>query len=104
MTDVQIQTQPPLDGTPHNCECGEKNSGIPELDVQTIPHAVRHAAIFGILDGLHVGFGVVLSATHEPAPLLTQLAERSPGQFETEYLEEGPERWRLRVERVSAAD
>lgn len=81
------------------CACGEREEGIPELDVQAIPHAVRHSAIFGVLDGLRSGFAVIISATHDPVPLLKQLQERSPGLFTTNYLERGPERWRLAIRR-----
>lgn len=82
------------------CACGEHDEGVPELDVQTIPHAVRHAAIFGVLDGLRPGFSVILSATHDPVPLLQQLEQRAPGLYEVTYRERGPERWRLLVQRL----
>lgn len=85
------------------CACGGHDEGTPELDVQTIPHAVRHAAIFGVLDGLRPGFAVVLSATHDPVPLLQQLEDRAPGLFEVAYLDRGPERWRLHVRRLDLA-
>lgn len=81
------------------CACGGKDEGTPELDVQTIPHAVRHSAIFGVLDGLRPGFAVIISATHDPVPLLEQIGERSPGLFDTNYLERGPERWRIAFRR-----
>lgn len=83
------------------CACGGHDESMPELDVQTIPHAVRHAAIFGALEGLGSGAGLILSATHDPVPLLQQLAQRAPDQFETEYLQQGPDRWRIRVQRRS---
>lgn len=81
------------------CACGSVDEGTPELDVQTIPHAVRHSAIFGVLDGLRPGFAVIISATHDPVRLLEQLAQRSPGHFDTNYLEHGPERWRIAFRR-----
>lgn len=84
------------------CACGGHDEDLPEVDVQTIPHAVRHAAIFGMLDSLRPGFGIVLSATHDPVPLLQQLAERAPGLFEVTYLAKGPERWRLRMIRLES--
>ncbi|WP_405216044.1 DUF2249 domain-containing protein [Agrococcus sp. Ld7] len=101
MADIQIHrthdeaTQSPA--TAHACACGEHDDTMPELDVQTIPHAVRHAAIFGALDALRPGSGIVLSATHDPVPLLAQLQERHPDAFETRYLDRGPERWRIRL-------
>lgn len=82
-----------------SCACGGHTEGIPELDVQTIPHAVRHSAIFGVLDGLRPGFAVIISATHDPVPLITQLEARSPGLFDRNYLDRGPERWRIAFRR-----
>ena len=107
MADIQIHrtldeaTEQP--NVAHACACGDHDETLPELDVQTIPHAVRHAAIFGALDGLRTGGGIVLSATHDPVPLLSQLAERRPGSFEVDYLDRGPERWRIRLIRLAIA-
>lgn len=100
MADIQIHSNRAAAGAGTGCACGGHDEELPELDVQTIPHAVRHAAIFGVLDGLRPGFGVVLSATHDPVPLLQQLKDRAPDAFEVQYLERGPERWRLHVRRV----
>lgn len=80
----------------HGCSCGEaEGAEYPELDARTIPHAIRHAAIFGALDGLRPGFGLILVAPHDPLPLLAQLEQRAPGAFEIEYRQRGPEAWRL---------
>lgn len=85
----------------HGCQCGEKDGdGFPELDVQTIPHAIRHATLFGALDALTVGAGVIFRATHDPVPLLRQLEERAPGGYQVDYLERGPEEWRLQFVRI----
>ena len=81
----------------HACACGEHDAGLPELDARAIPHAIRHATIFGALDSLAVGGGLILVAPHNPLPLLAQLEERAPGGFEISYLEEGPEAWRLQL-------
>ncbi|MFC4139949.1 MULTISPECIES: DUF2249 domain-containing protein [unclassified Microbacterium] len=79
------------------CACGEHDEELPELDVQTIPHAIRHAAIFGAIESLRPGAAMVVSATHDPVPLLTQLHAKHGSQFRTRYLDEGPERWRIMV-------
>ncbi|UNK70174.1 DUF2249 domain-containing protein [Microbacterium sp. H1-D42] len=80
-----------------SCACGGHDEELPELDVQTIPHAVRHAAIFGAIESLRPGGGMVISATHDPVPLLTQLAAKHGAAYNTRYLDEGPERWRILV-------
>jgi uncharacterized protein (DUF2249 family)/iron-sulfur cluster repair protein YtfE (RIC family) len=80
----------------HDCSCGEVDGpGYPELDARSIPHAIRHATIFGALDTLAPGSGLVLVAPHDPLPMLAQLQQRSPDTFAVSYLEQGPEAWRL---------
>lgn len=83
------------------CECGVVDGPeLPVLDAREIPHAIRHATIFGALDSLEEGGGLVLVAPHDPFPLLAQLEARSPGVFAMDYLESGPEKWRLRFRRA----
>lgn len=84
------------------CSCGETDGAeLPELDARTVPHAIRHATIFGALDAVRTGSGMVLVAPHDPLPLLKQLEGRAPGAFAVDYLERGPEAWRLRFTRVA---
>jgi uncharacterized protein (DUF2249 family) len=77
------------------CTCGEADAEVPELDARSIPHAIRHATIFGALDAVRPGRGLVLVAPHDPLPLLAQLEQRAPGGFDVDYLDRGPEAWRL---------
>jgi uncharacterized protein (DUF2249 family) len=82
------------------CGCSEADAaGDPELDARAVPHAIRHATIFGALDAVPPGHGLVLVAPHDPVPLLAQVEERAPGAFAVSYLERGPEAWRLRFVR-----
>lgn len=83
----------------HQCACGGHDEGTPELDARAIPHAIRHATIFGALGGLRAGAALVLVADHDPVPLRAQLEQRAPGEFDVTYLEEGPQVWRLRMTR-----
>jgi uncharacterized protein (DUF2249 family) len=83
-----------------SCGCHEVDGpGYPELDARVIPHAIRHATIFGALDAVRPGGGLVLIASHDPLPLLAQLEGRSPGLFAVDYLERGPQDWRLQFVR-----
>lgn len=84
------------------CGCHDTDTGLPELDARVIPHAIRHASVFGALDSLGTGAGLVLVAPHDPKPLLAQMEQRWPGTFSVEYVERGPEAWRLRLVRQSA--
>jgi uncharacterized protein (DUF2249 family)/iron-sulfur cluster repair protein YtfE (RIC family) len=86
-----------------HCTCGETDDeAYPELDARTVPHAIRHATIFGALDAVRPGGGLVLVAPHDPLPLLAQLDGRAPGQFDVRYLERGPEAFRLLLVRRTA--
>jgi len=87
------------------CGCGEQDPAgdLPVLDARTVPHAIRHATIFGALDSVAAGSGLVLVSPHDPLPLLAQLKQRSPGLFSVDYLERGPERWRIRFVRFIRA-
>jgi uncharacterized protein (DUF2249 family) len=84
-----------------SCTCGHHGEEELVLDARQIPHAIRHATIFGALDSLAIGISLDLIANHNPLPLLAQLDERRPGAFETRYLEEGPDSWTLRLTRVA---
>lgn len=87
----------------HACSCGETDpAGLPELDARAVPHAIRHATVFGALDSVAPGEGLVLVAPHDPLPLLGQIEARDPGAFTVDYLERGPEAWRLAIVRRSA--
>lgn len=100
MADIEIHTsREAAQGQPQTggCACGGHDETLPELDVQTIPHAVRHAAIFGAIESLRPGFGMIISATHNPLPLLEQLSQKHGDTYRTRYLDEGPERWRILV-------
>ena len=70
-----------------------------ELDVRDIIPRQRHPMIFQIVDALTVGQTLVLTNDHDPAPLYYQLEGTRPDQFRWEYLEEGPEVWRVGVTR-----
>ena len=83
------------------CACGHDNDEDIVLDVRTIPHAIRHAAVFGAFDAIQPNGSLVIVAPHLPRPLLAQLAERAP--IEVEYLDEGPDAWHVRVTRLAAA-
>lgn len=89
----------PLAPTAHGgCGCGGHDDNAPELDVRLIPHAIRHATVFGALSAIPAGGSLVLVAPHDPKPLLAQIAEREWPVTVT-YLDEGPDAWRLRITR-----
>jgi uncharacterized protein (DUF2249 family) len=94
-----MHTELPLEDKRTSCRCGSEPEGDPVLDARTIPHSIRHAAIFGALGSLRSGAAMQLIAPHDPQPLLAQLDKRHSGQFEVAYLDRGPDQWRLRLVR-----
>ena len=83
-----------------HCGCGDSDSATPELDVRAIPHAVRHAAVLGAFESSPTGGSLVLTAPHDPQPLLAQLTDRAGGHLEITYLQRGPQSWRLQLTRA----
>ena len=73
------------------------------LDVRSEPPVRRHGLIFETFEGLDVGSGFVLVNDHDPKPLYYQLAAEQGGTFSWDYLEQGPEVWRVRIGRTAAA-
>ncbi len=96
----------PLPTHPHagdhtGCTCSETaDTADPVLDARAIPHAIRHAAIFGALDSLAGGSALVLVAPHDPRPLLDQAHDRYGDGLDVEYLQRGPEAWHIRLQRT----
>lgn len=79
------------------CGCGEEDEALPELDVRPIPHAIRHATVFGALQSLAPAQAMILAAHHNPLPLLRQIEDMFDGRIEVSYLEEGPDVWKLKM-------
>jgi uncharacterized protein (DUF2249 family) len=70
-----------------------------QLDVRTIQPRDRHPMIFTTFDNLQPGESFELVNDHAPKPLYYQFLHERPDLFEWEYLEEGPETWRVRITR-----
>jgi uncharacterized protein (DUF2249 family) len=72
------------------------------LDVRVLPPPRRHALIFGRLAKLLAGEAITLVNDHDPKPLHYQLEATQSGQFGWDYLEQGPEAWRVRIAKKPA--
>ncbi len=68
-----------------------------QIDVREIVPRERHPLIFRTFDELGTGESFELINDHDPKPLYYQFQAERPGQLGWEYLEEGPETWRVKV-------
>jgi uncharacterized protein (DUF2249 family) len=73
----------------------------PIIDVRRIAPRERHPLIFQTFDNLAPGDAFILVNDHEPRPLYYQFLHERTNQFAWSYLEEGPEVWRVKIERVA---
>lgn len=71
------------------------------LEVRHLPPARRHQVILQRFDALPVGGSFVLVNDHDPKPLYYQLVAEYAGQLLWQYLEQGPEVWRVRMGKAS---
>jgi len=72
------------------------------IDVREIAPRDRHALIFQRFDALQPGQALQLVNDHDPQPLRHQFEDRSCGQFEWNYIEAGPELWRVQINKLGA--
>ncbi|HUY03776.1 MAG TPA: DUF2249 domain-containing protein [Rhodocyclaceae bacterium] len=70
------------------------------VDVREIAPRERHPLIFGAFGQLASGEALMLINDHDPKPLYYQFEAESKGQFTWDYLENGPEVWRVRIGRA----
>lgn len=78
-------------------------SSQPQLDVRAVPPVERHARIFGIAQALSEGQSFVIVNDHDPRPLRYQMEARYPGLFGWEYLQQGPDIWRVEIKRLQSS-
>lgn len=70
-----------------------------ELDVRVIPPRDKHPTIFRTFDSLASGESMVIINDHDPRPLRYQFAAEHADEFDWTYEAEGPEVWRVRIDR-----
>jgi regulator of cell morphogenesis and NO signaling len=76
---------------------------IDTLDVTALEPRLKHSTIFELYDQLNPCGAFIINNDHDPKPLYYQLlAERGP-VFGWQYLEQGPELWKVRISKNGAA-
>ncbi len=68
-----------------------------EIHAPDISPKVRHVRIFQMFDKLESGEYMHLSNDHDPKPLYYQFMIERENIFTWEYLENGPEQWRVAI-------
>lgn len=71
------------------------------LDVRNVIPRNRHPMIFETFDNLQTGAAFVLVNDHDPQPLYFQFLHIREHQFAWNYLEEGPDVWRVRITKIA---
>ncbi len=73
---------------------------LPVLDVRALPPREKHPTIFATFDTLEPGASFLLLNDHDPVPLRYQFMAERPNAFTWEYVEQGPEIWRVEIGRA----
>ena len=72
------------------------------FDVRPIPCRVKHAQIFQRWIDLPVGQHFILLNDHDPVPLRYQFDAEFPGAFSWDYVERGPDDFRVKITKLQA--
>lgn len=70
-----------------------------QVDARIYPPREKHAIIFDTFNKLMSGEEMELVNDHDPRPLHYQFLAEYTEQFEWEYLEQGPEIWRVAIKK-----
>lgn len=73
------------------------------LDVRQLVPMQRHSTIFSTWQNLAAGTSFVLINDHDPKPLYYQFDAEHSGKFTWDYIESGPETWRVRIGKTANA-
>ncbi|ELR72005.1 Nitric oxide-dependent regulator DnrN or NorA [Fulvivirga imtechensis AK7] len=71
------------------------------LDVRIIEPKLKHPTIFQRFDELETGEQLTIVNDHDPLPLYYQFKAERPEQFEWNYLQEGPDAWRVGITKTA---
>lgn len=68
-----------------------------ELDIRKVTPREKHPTIFKTFDELSSGEGFQLINDHDPVPLYYQFQAERKDQFDWNYVEKGPQVWRVNI-------
>ncbi|WP_028951235.1 DUF2249 domain-containing protein [Sulfurihydrogenibium subterraneum] len=67
------------------------------LDVRKIIPFERHELIFKTFEELKPNESFILINDHDPKPLYYQFKYEQEGKFQWEYLQQGPDLWKVKI-------
>jgi len=70
------------------------------VDVREVVPKERHPLIFKTFQELKPGECFELVNDHDPKPLYYQFQFEQPGKFSWDYVEQGPDVWRVKIGRT----
>lgn len=70
---------------------------VNEFDVRPYPPSERHEMFYKAFADIKAGEAFVFTNDHDPKPLYYQMEAESKEPFKWEYIEEGPDVWKVRV-------
>lgn len=77
------------------------NTPSTTLDVRALAPKDRHQRIFETFESLKPGENFLLVNDHDPKPLYYQFQAEHAGEFEWNYVEQGPEVWSVVIGRTN---
>ncbi|GAA1553196.1 hypothetical protein GCM10009789_03390 [Kribbella sancticallisti] len=82
----------------------ERGEAPAVIDVRQIARGGRHPRVFARYARLAPGEAFILVNSHDPQPLRREFEAIHSGAFSWDYLQTGPEEWRVRIGRVAVDD
>lgn len=73
------------------------------IDVRVLPCEQRRELIFSTFDGLAAGKAMEIVNDHDIKPLQGVFQNLVPGKFAWEYLQQGPDVWRVAITKLASA-
>lgn len=73
-----------------------------QLDVRALRKPDKHPRVFEEFDALPVGESFVLINNHDPKHLRDEFEIDHPDGFAWEYLQQGPDEWKIRITRLTS--
>ena len=70
---------------------------VNEMDLRPFPPAERHEMFYKAFADIHPGEAFEFINDHDPKPLYYQMEAESKEPFRWEYLQKGPDEWKVRV-------